>query len=65
MDQEKLLEIEKKVDAILVSVEKTRHYFLWTLIGSLVTFLLPLIGIAFAIPYFLNNVLGSYQSLGL
>jgi TRAP-type mannitol/chloroaromatic compound transport system permease small subunit len=54
--EEKLLEIEKKVDAIYVSVEKTRKYFLWTLIITVVLFFLPLIGLVFAIPVFLNTL---------
>lgn len=54
--EEKLLELEKKVDAIYVSVEKTRKYFLWTLILTLVIFFLPLIGLIFAVPFFLNTL---------
>jgi hypothetical protein len=50
----KLEEQEKKINAIYISVEKTRKYFLWTFILSLVFFLLPLVGILFAIPFFLN-----------
>lgn len=52
----KLAEQERKIDAIYVSVEKTRRYFLWTLILSLVFFLLPLFGLMFAIPFFLNTL---------
>jgi hypothetical protein len=52
----KLEEQEKKMDAVYVSVEKTRRYFLWTLILSLAFFFLPLIGIAFAIPLFLDTL---------
>lgn len=52
----KLEEQEKKIDAVYVSVEKTRQYFLWTLILSLVFFLLPLIGMVFAIPFFLDTL---------
>lgn len=52
----KLEEQEKKIDAVYVSVEKTRQYFLWTLILSLAFFLLPLIGMVFAIPFFLDTL---------
>lgn len=55
----KLEEQETKIQSIYVSVEKTRKYFLWTLILSLVFFLLPLIGLVFAIPFFLGT-LGAY-----
>ena len=61
-------EVQKQLDVqkelllkIHVSVEKTRKYFLWTLIISLVVILLPLIGIIFAIPILLstyNSALG-------
>ena len=43
-------ELEKKLDAIWRSVEKTRKYFLWTLIITLVTFVLPLIILIIFIP---------------
>ena len=44
---------------IYSSSEKTRKYFMWTLIGTAVMFILPLIGLAFAIPAFLNNYMGT------
>lgn len=53
---QKLVEQEKKIEAMYVSVEKTRKYFLWTLIVSLVFFLLPLIGLIFAVPFFLSTL---------
>lgn len=57
---QKLAEQEKKIDAIYVSVEKTRKYFLWTMILSLALFLLPLIGLMFAVPLFLNTLSSAY-----
>lgn len=59
MDQEisqKLQEQKEKIDAIYISVEKTRKYFLWTLIISITLFVLPLIGLLFIIPAFLNTL---------
>lgn len=56
--------IEKKVDAVYVSAEKTRKYFLTTLIVTGVAFVLPLIGLLFAIPSFLS-LYGDLGSLGL
>lgn len=61
--QKRLTALEAKIDAIYVSVEKTRKYFLWTLIISVALFVLPLIGLAFAIPAFMNNYVGSLQGL--
>lgn len=62
MDQElldRVSALEQKIDAIFVSVEKTRKYFLWTGIITGALFVLPLIGLVFAIPTFLS----SYSSL--
>ena len=52
----KLEELEKKIDLIYISVEKTRTYFLWTMIGTLVLFVFPIIGLIFAIPSFLKGL---------
>ena len=64
MDQKEILQRleaqEKKLDAIYTSAEKTRKYFLWTMIGTLVMFVLPLIGLLFVIPKFINT----YSSIG-
>ena len=47
--------ISKRLETIERSVEKTRKYFLTTLIVSIVVFVLPLIGLVFAIPAFLST----------
>ncbi|OIP59930.1 MAG: hypothetical protein CO143_01290 [Candidatus Moranbacteria bacterium CG_4_9_14_3_um_filter_45_14] len=63
MDQEiqqKFKEQDEKLDRIYISVEKTRKYFLWTLVATIVAFVLPLIGLAFAIPFFLNSLSSAY-----
>ena len=61
----KLEEQDKKIDLIYISVEKTRKYFQWTLIITVVTVLLPLIALAFVIPFFLNTFQSTYSNLGL
>lgn len=53
--QRRMDEMGKKLDAIYVSAEKTRVMFLWTLIIAAVAFVLPLIGLVFAIPAFLSS----------
>ena len=66
MEQEILQKIqaqEEKLEKIYQSVEKTRKYFLWTAIGTLVAFLLPLIGLIFAIPFFLNSYATAINSI--
>ncbi len=55
--------LEKKIDLIYASVEKTKKYFLWTLISSAIIFLLPLVGLVFAIPAFLSSYSGMIDSL--
>ena len=52
---------EQKLDAIFVSVEKTRKYFQWMLIATIVMFVLPLIGIAAIIPWFINTMMSAYS----
>ena len=51
----RLAELEKKIDAVHRSAEKTRTYFLWTIIITAATLLLPLIGLSFVLPQFLNS----------
>ena len=50
----RLDEQDSLLEKIYISVEKTRKYFMWTLIISLVLFVLPLIGLVFVIPNFLS-----------
>ncbi len=52
----KIADLEAKIDAIYISVEKTRKYFLYTTIATIVTFVLPLIGLLFAIPKFIDTL---------
>ena len=66
MDREilqKFEEQDKKLREIYASVEKTRKYFLWTLIISVAVIVLPLIGLIILIPQFLNTYNG--LNLGL
>lgn len=59
MEQEilrKLEEHSQKLDAIYRSAEKTRKYFLWTMIVTVILFVLPLIGLMFAIPSYLDTL---------
>ena len=56
----KLEEQAQKIEKIFISVEKTRKYFLWTLIISAVFVILPLVGLMLIIPQFTEtlNVVG-------
>ena len=63
--EQKLSTLEQKIDAVYVSVEKTRKYFQWTMIISVVLFVLPLVGLALALPAFMNNYVGTLKALGM
>ena len=58
--KQRLSAIETKVDAIYQSTEKTRKYFLWTLIVTAILVVLPAIGLIFAIPSFIST----YSQIG-
>ena len=60
---QKIADLEKKADAIYKSVEKTRKYFMWTLILSVAFFVIPLIGLIFVIPQFISSINSSYNIL--
>lgn len=59
--EEQMIRLEEKIDAIYKSVEKTRKYFLTTLIITLVTLLLPIIIAAFLIPMAMSTFGSMYQ----
>ena len=66
MDSEtsqRLAALEQKIDLIYISVEKTRKYFFWTMVITIALFVVPLIGLVFAIPAFLTNYLGPIQDI--
>ena len=58
---DELESLKARVEAIYISVEKTRKYFLWTMILTVALFVLPLIGLVFVIPSFLSNYVGGLQ----
>ncbi len=61
----KLAELSQKLDAIYASTEKTRLYFKWTLIATVVAFVLPLLAALFVIPSFISQYTATLQSLSL
>ena len=60
---QKINQLEEKVEKIYVSVEKTRKYFMWTMIITLVIFILPLLALVFVVPSFVTNYIGQIQTL--
>lgn len=68
MDQELKMRLDahdEKLANIYKSVEATRKYFKWTMIITIALFILPLLGIFFAIPSFLGAVAPDTTSLGI
>ncbi len=57
---QKLQAQDEKLERIYQSIEKTRRYFLWTLIGTVAMFVLPLIGLLFAVPFFITTLSTAY-----
>lgn len=58
---QKLQAQDEKLEQIYQSVEKTRKYFLWTMIATVVTFVLPLVGLIFAVPFLLSTLTAAYS----
>jgi len=54
---------EELLQKVYVSTEKTRKYFMWTLIISVAVVVLPAIGLMFVIPSFLSSYTTQYQDL--
>ncbi len=61
--ESRLAALEEKMDKVFISSEKTRKYFLWTMYITLALFILPLIGLLFAIPSFMTNYVNPIQQL--
>ena len=53
----------RRLDAIYESVEKTRKYFMVSMIVSIAMVVIPLIAAVILIPMFLDSYLGQFQGL--
>lgn len=63
MEQElikKMEALEAKIDKVYQSAELTRKYFMWTLIVTVILFVLPLIGIF----TMLSSFMDTYSAIG-
>ena len=54
---------EEKLDAIYVSVEKTRKYFLVVMWITIIAVVLPVLGLVIAIPRFINTYTSTLEGL--
>lgn len=63
--QNKIEELEKKIDMIYESVEKTRKIIMWTGIITIAVIVLPLIAMMFVIPSFIGNYTNTINMMGV
>lgn len=57
------LSVDEKLNHLYESSEKTRKMFLWTLIGTLVAFVIPLIALIVIIPMVLSTFSENFEGL--
>lgn len=60
----KLNEIGAKADRAYQAAEKVRKYLFWTGVITIALIVLPLIGLAFAIPQFINSYTTTLNGIG-
>jgi hypothetical protein len=58
-------EQQVKIDKIYESVEKTRKYFQWTLIITVVTIVLPIVLLLFILPSLISSYTSTLSGLGI
>ncbi len=61
--KDQLARLEQKVDNIYISAEKTRKYFKATLIITVLTIVLPAIGLALVVPFYMSTLTGTGAGL--
>lgn len=61
MDEQRLDELEKKIDLTYRSVEKVRKYLFYTFVVTVVLFVLPLVGLLFAVPTMMSSLSATYS----
>ena len=57
--------MEKKIDAVYESVEKTRKYIFWTVVVTIALVVLPAVGLVFAIPKFVATYTETLNGLDI
>ena len=60
----RLDEIAAKADAAFKAAESTRKYLFWTGVVTVALIVLPLIGLAFAIPSFISSYTSALNGVG-
>lgn len=67
MDEElkkKIIEQGEKIDSIYKSIETTKKYFKIFMWVTILAFVLPMIGLMFAVPMFMNSYVEQLGGLG-
>lgn len=68
-NEEQILELLKAQQELLqnthAAAEKTRKYILYTVLFTVITFLLPVIALAFILPSFIDTYTQSIEGAGL
>ncbi len=62
--KKKIEEQGLKIDEIYKSVEKTRKYFLTMIWITVIGLVVPMIGLAFVLPSFMNNYVNTLGGVG-
>ena len=60
---QKLIQQESQLNEIASTVKKIKLYFVVMLSLSVATFIIPLVGLIFVVPWFLKTVGSTYQGL--
>ena len=63
MPEERLAALEQKIEEIRVSTKKTQRCLFWTAVVTVAVFVLPAIGLMFAIPSFMSTYTDTLNSL--
>ena len=61
--ENKIDELQKKVDELVRSIKTIKKIFFWIIIVSVVMFIVPLIGLVFVIPQFISTYTGALNGL--
>ena len=56
---------QKKIDEMYVTMEKIKKYMQWTLIASVVFFVLPLLAAILIVPFAISSYTSTLGGLGL
>lgn len=61
--QEQLVAQQQALAKIYQSIEQVRKYLWWSVVGTVVTFIVPMIILAFLLPKFMNQYLSTINGL--